>query len=99
MGSSCVYILYSEKLDKYYVGSTEDIVLRLHIHNNPHETRKFTAKGLPWLLKCTIDCPDKTSSTVLERKIKSMKSRKLIEQLIANASFRAEFSKPFTPDC
>jgi putative endonuclease len=99
MSSSCVYILYSEKLDKYYVGSTEDIALRLHIQNHPHEDRKFTAKGLPWVLKCRIDCSDKHYSMVLERKIKSMKSRKFIERLIFDESLRKDFCKPFRPEC
>jgi putative endonuclease len=99
MSSSCVYILYSEKLDKYYVGSTEDLALRLHIHNHPHEGRKFTAKGLPWLLKCRINCRDKPSSQTLERKIKSMKSRKFIERLLLDEIFRIEFTKSFAPDC
>ncbi|MCX8106127.1 MAG: GIY-YIG nuclease family protein, partial [Ignavibacterium album] len=27
------YILYSEKIDKYYVGVTEDLALRLERHN------------------------------------------------------------------
>jgi hypothetical protein len=45
----CVYILYAAKVDKYYVDRTEDL------DNNPVESRKFTAKGIPWLLKAGID--------------------------------------------
>ncbi|NBW39263.1 MAG: GIY-YIG nuclease family protein [Cytophagia bacterium] len=99
MSSSCVYILYSKKLDKYYIGSTEDLALRLHIHNHPHEDRKFTAKGLPWVLKCSIDCRDKPSALALERRIKSMKSRKFIERLLSEELFRTEFCQSFASDC
>lgn len=41
-----VFIIHSEKLDKYYVGSTQDIVVRLYKHNTG--ASKFTKKGIPW---------------------------------------------------
>ena len=31
--SDYVYILYSEKYDKYYIGQTDNIDARLHQHN------------------------------------------------------------------
>jgi putative endonuclease len=40
------YILYSPKLNKYYVGSTTDIKRRLEEHNRGKE--KFTRTGIPW---------------------------------------------------
>ena len=79
-----VYILYSKKLDRYYVGSTGDVNLRLKIHNNPFETRKFTAKGIPWELRLEIECESKAHSIQLEKLIKRMKSRKFIESLLEN---------------
>ena len=80
----CVYILYSAKLDKYYVGRSEDVDRRLHFHNHPIETRKFTARGLPWLLLLTIPCETKGQSIRLEKLIKAKKSRKFVELLIAD---------------
>ena len=47
MPSYC-YILYSAKLNKYYVGSTTDMERRLEEHNRGKE--KFTKTGLPWKL-------------------------------------------------
>ena len=91
MSACCVYILYSESLDKYYVGSTENIDLRLHIHNNPMEARKFTAKGIPWTLKLKMDCDNKSIALKAERSIKSMKSRKFIERLLEQEDFRVKF--------
>jgi len=51
----CCYILFSAKLNKYYVGSTTDIERRLLEHNRGKE--KFTKTGIPWLLvyKETLD--------------------------------------------
>ena len=40
------YILYSEKLDKYYVGSSIDKDEWLRRHNRGSE--KFTLTGIPW---------------------------------------------------
>jgi len=44
-----VYILYSEKLDKFYVGACTDLNRRLYEHNIGHS--KFTSTGVPWILK------------------------------------------------
>ncbi|HEY0655048.1 MAG TPA: GIY-YIG nuclease family protein [Chryseosolibacter sp.] len=78
-----VYILYSASLDKFYVGFSESVEIRLKYHNNPIESRKFTACGIPWELKKQITCPDKKSAMRLERKIKEKKSGQFIEVIIA----------------
>ena len=43
-----VYILYSNKLDKYYIGSTSDLEERLKKHNRIH--KGFTLTGQPWII-------------------------------------------------
>ncbi len=73
------YILFSAKLNKYYVGACIDLERRMYEHNIGHS--KFTSTGIPWLLKYT-----ETSETLPEAKkremfIKKMKSRKYIESL------------------
>jgi putative endonuclease len=42
------YILFSQKLDKYYIGSTGDLSGRLQRHNTSH--KDFTSTGKPWKL-------------------------------------------------
>jgi putative endonuclease len=84
----CVYILYSSKLDKYYVGRTENLEVRLQFHDNPIESRKFTAKGIPWVLKASLSCRSLEHSIKLEQFIKRMKSRKFIESLITDPMLR-----------
>lgn len=74
------YILYSEKLDRYYIGSTEDIQKRLEAHNAGRSN--YTRKGKPWVLKHTEVWPDKKTAQDRERFIKNKKSRVFIEQLI-----------------
>ncbi len=77
------YILYSTKLNKYYVGSTPDLERRLHEHNRGKE--KFTKTGVPWVLMYREVFADLKSARQREYYIKKMKSRKFIESLISSA--------------
>jgi putative endonuclease len=43
-----VYILFSESLQQYYTGSTQELSKRLNDHNNGWS--KHTSKGAPWIL-------------------------------------------------
>ena len=78
-----VYILYSDALDRHYVGSTNDVSRRLGEHNNPRRKTKYTAKTSDWRLVLEIQAGKTRSEAVLlERYIKKQKSRKFIEDLI-----------------
>ena len=44
-----LYILYSTKLDKFYIGYTADVEKRLREHNSDIST--FTAKANDWILE------------------------------------------------
>ncbi len=49
-----VYIIHSEKFDRFYVGSTQDPLRRLEKHNSsPFNT--FTSKYRPWVLKAVFE--------------------------------------------
>ena len=77
-----VYILYSVKIDRYYVGYSENPILRLEERHNKGKV-KATKGGVPYRL-----IKHKVFSTEIEaireeRRIKKMKSRKYIEQIIA----------------
>ena len=74
------YILYSQKLNKYYVGACTNMQRRLYEHNIGHST--FTKTGMPWELKYTKEFALLPEAKQFELKIKKMKSRKYIEQLI-----------------
>ena len=77
-----LYILYSSKLNKYYVGACANIERRLYKHNIGHS--KFTSTGLPWQLMYTEEFKTLQEAKQREKKIKDMKSRKYIESLIEN---------------
>ncbi len=77
------YILYSATLDKFYVGSTTDIIRRLAEHNRGKE--KFTKTGIPWELKYKEIFTELIDARKREFFIKKQKSRKFIENLISSA--------------
>ncbi|TMU57651.1 GIY-YIG nuclease family protein [Flagellimonas algicola] len=76
-----VYILYSGHLDKYYVGSTQDIEGRLRRHLANH--KGFTSNAKDWVLKYQESFGTKTEAVKRELQIKKWKSRVMIERLIS----------------
>ena len=75
------YILYSETSDIYYVGSTSNFEDRLRRHNSGRST--FTKRGIPWKIVYQKQYSTKAEAYKAELYIKSQKSRKYIEELIA----------------
>jgi putative endonuclease len=75
-----VYFLYSKKINKYYVGACTDLDRRLNEHNLGHS--KFTSTGKPWELVYKEEWEDLVLAKQREMKIKKMKSRTYIEDLI-----------------
>ena len=74
------YILYSHSCDRYYVGHCADMDARLRRHNAGMV--KSTRPYLPWELKHMEVFSSRAEASARERRIKSMKSRLYIEQLI-----------------
>jgi putative endonuclease len=74
------YILYSQILDKYYVGHTGgDLSERVRKHNSNH--RGFTGRGHDWIVCYTEQFPNKTLAYARERQVKRWKSRVRIREL------------------
>jgi putative endonuclease len=76
-----VYIIYSSKLDRYYVGYSEDVAKRLSEHNNGLST--YTSKAQDWELKYQLPFKSREEAVKEEKRIKAKKSRKYIEWLIS----------------
>jgi len=77
------YILHSEALDRFYIGSTilkpEDRLKR-HLEKF-YGDKKFTAKAGDWTLFFTIKCESIEQAKRIEMHIKRMKSKKYIKNL------------------
>ena len=77
-----VYIIYSSKLDRYYVGHSSDIQTRLIQHNSG--LSDFTSKATDWIIKYHQVYNLRSEAQLAERAIKKKKSRRYIEWLINN---------------
>ncbi|NOX18066.1 MAG: GIY-YIG nuclease family protein [Chlorobi bacterium] len=75
-----VYILYSENIDKFYVGYTSDLTKRIARHNSGWG--KFSSRGAPWKIVYFEKYNSKSDAIKRENEIKKKKSRKYIEALI-----------------
>ncbi len=76
-----IYILFSAKHDKYYIGYSNDPWRRVEEHNTkPFNT--FTSKYRPWEIAAVFSCDEESNAIHLEKFIKQQKSRRLIEMLI-----------------
>jgi putative endonuclease len=76
-----VYILYSAKLDRYYIGHTSDLIKRFHEHNTGLST--YTSKGDLWVVVHQEAYDTRQQAQNREQEIKKKKSRKYIEWLIS----------------
>ncbi len=78
------YIIFSEKINKFYIGATqEDVTTRIEKHNNgSYGKNRFTATDTDWKLMLFIPTQDYAHAIRIERKIKAMKSSKYIQNLI-----------------
>ncbi len=76
-----LYILYSPKIDKYYIGISHDPAERLQWHNRG--LKGWTRRGIPWKLVFVQFFPEKEIAAKYERWLKKQKSRRLIEQIIS----------------
>jgi putative endonuclease len=77
------YILFSKTKDNYYIGHTGDeLSERIRKHNTNH--KGFTGGVGDWSLVYQEIFTNKTEAYARERQLKSWKSRKLLEKLIAS---------------
>jgi len=78
-----VYILYSEKLQRFYTGvTTLDIEERLENHiDKKYGKLNFTQKANDWKLFHYIQCENFSQARKIELHIKKMKSKLYIHNL------------------
>ena len=76
-----VYILYSERIDKYYIGATSNLQNRVNFHNSDFN-KIWTSRGKPWELVFSHKFETHKDAFAAERFIKKQKSRVFILKLI-----------------
>ena len=76
----CIYIIFSEKLNRFYTGYTSNFDIRMDFHFQA-SSNKFTAKAKDWIIYLKIPCDSKEQALCIEKHIKTMKSKTYIQNL------------------
>ena len=75
-----VYVLYSPKYDKIYIGMTSHLEMRVFAHNNL--PKGWTRKFRPWELIYKEEYLNKQEASDREMALKSYQGREFIRRLI-----------------
>ena len=75
-----VYILYSPKFTRTYVGQAEDVVLRLKQHNGGRV--RSTKAFAPWQVIHAEACATRSEAMARERWFKSSSGRRRIREIL-----------------
>ena len=78
-----LYILKSDKLNRFYIGSSDNPERRLVNQHNKGFVRS-TKPGIPWIIVFKQEYIDLVTARKIEYKLKTYKSRKIIEKIIQN---------------
>ncbi|MBI3786842.1 MAG: GIY-YIG nuclease family protein [Ignavibacteriales bacterium] len=76
-----VYVLWSEKLQKRYIGSTENPEIRLEQHNRGLSS--FTNGGAPWMLIHKEPFNTRSEAYKRERFLKTGVGRKWLDEQLS----------------
>ena len=90
-----VYILFSARLDRYYIGSCRNLHERLAEHGSKKYAGSYTAKTNDWVLHLSIDRLNYKEARGMEKYIKSMKSRIYIERLKSEPKYLERLKQKF----
>ncbi|MFZ2803839.1 MAG: GIY-YIG nuclease family protein [Patescibacteria group bacterium] len=79
-----LYILFSQKRNMYYIGSTNDLNRRIAEHNRGQTT--WTRTGCPWVCVYTEFYLDSKAARRRELQLKSWKNQTRIRELMECSS-------------
>ncbi len=71
-----VYILHSDKLDRFYIGQTDNLKVRLQEHLSKIFPHSFTAKADDWVVFYYFSCDSRKTAMKIENHLKKMKNKK-----------------------
>lgn len=81
-----VYILKSEKNNKYYIGSTEDYIRRVKQHESGNVT--FTRNIRPIKLALVQEYADINEARRIEKRLKKLKRKDYIDKIVKDGFIR-----------
>ena len=74
-----VYVLYSSKFNKIYIGQSSQVATRLHFHNEGPE-KGWTARFRPWKLVHQEEFATRSEAIKREKQLKSARGRRWIRE-------------------
>ena len=77
-----VYILFSEKLNRYYIGQTVNVEVRLIQHNSGFYDKASTKVSNDWKLFWKLKCNSKRQAIQIESHIKRMRNKVYYQNLV-----------------
>jgi len=89
------YVLYSPAINRFYVGETEDLELRISQHKSGFFKNSYTSKASDWQLYISLCCRDRSHARKVELFIKKMKSKKFIFNLKDSFEVQADIINRF----
>ena len=95
MDNYSVYVLWSEKIKRRYVGATSDVLTRLTQHNKG--MTPYTSTGMPWTLLYTEQYATLSTARQRERFLKSGAGREFLNRTLSDRQGYPECEVP--ADC
>lgn len=83
MDEFVVYVLYSKKYGKTYVGFTSNLIERFKSHNFLSK-KGYTIKFRPWVVVYLEFFSSKTEALKREKLLKTGKGREFIKEIVSN---------------
>jgi putative endonuclease len=77
----CVYVLYSKKINHFYIGVSSNVEKRLLQHNSSFYKKAYTTQSNDWEVYYKSICLKKELAMKIERHIKKMRNRSYLENL------------------
>jgi putative endonuclease len=85
-----IYILYSEKYNKIYIGYTSNLIQRFYSHNKLGKDG-YTLKFRPWVVIYTELFEEKTGAMKREKQLKSSNGRQWVWHKIKTEFYKLGF--------
>ncbi|MEO5643898.1 MAG: GIY-YIG nuclease family protein [Bacteroidia bacterium] len=93
-----VYIIYSERLNKFYIGKSENYAQRIKNHNSDGN-ENWSKVGRPWQDFVIISCVNFKQAGKIENYIKAQKSKKYLISLKEKPAYINNLLERFAQGC
>ncbi len=90
-----IYILYSPTLDKFYIGETQELELRIIQHNSRFFKGASTSIADDWIVRWSFDTGDRIKARKIESFLKKQKSKTFIIRFLLDESLRSSILSKF----